>query len=322
MVTYGGGGAVARVGNTARVVGPYIGAAVRNMVSGGATERAVARGVEAAAGQVATQVSTEVVEQITNGVLNNPAVHRELGRQMAPFVGKWLSDMALDALTKFYSEHTYSIWACISIFALIVINVIDYVLTGGTLTAATRQLGFRTMTASARASLRSFRAVAKSLYNMRNTRSPRRQTEMVILFIFLFGGLLAISRPFLGSVVAIAGPYIANRTMGGNNARRINAYVNNTVGPNRQASPRRSPNRQASPRRSPARQASPRRSPARQASPRRVTFFGRSTAANNAARMAARRARFGTSPGRQASPRRANNAARMAARRARFGPAN
>jgi hypothetical protein len=268
--------------------------------------------VEAAAGQVATQVSTEVVEQITNGVLNNPAVHRELGRQMAPFVGKWLSDMALDALTKFYSEHTYSIWACISIFALIVINVIDYVLTGGTLTAATRQLGFRTMTASTRASLRSFRAVAKSLYNMRNTRSPRRQTEMVILFIFLFGGLLAISRPFLGSVVAIAGPYIANRTMGGNNARRINAYVNNTVGPNRQASPRRSP----------ARQASPRRSPARQASPRRVTFFGRSTAANNATRMAARRARFGTSPGRQASPHRANNAARMAARRARFGPTN
>ena len=302
MVTYGGGGAVARVGNTARVVGPYIGAAVRNMVTGGATERAVVRGVEAAAGQVASQVSTEVVQQISNGVLNNPAVHRELGRQMAPFVGKWLSDMALDALTKFYSEHTYSIWACISIFALIVINIIDSVLTGGTLTAATRQLGFRTMTASMRASLRSFRAVARSLYNMRNTRSPRRQTEMVILFIFLFGGLLAISRPFLGSVVAIAGPYIANRTMGGNNARRINAYVNNTVGPNRQASPRRSP--------------------ARQASPRRVTFFGRSTAANNAARMAARRARFGTSPGRQASPRRANNAARMAARRARFGPAN
>ena len=312
MVAYGGGGAVARAGNTVRVVGPYIGAAVRNMVTGGATERAVARGVEAAAGQVASQVSTEVVQQITNGMLNNPAVYRELGRQMAPFIGKWLSDMALDELNKFYSAHTYSIWTCISIFALIVINVIDSVLTGGTLTGATRQLGFRTMTVSMRASLRSFRTVARSLYNMRNTRSPRRRTEMVILFIFLFGGLLTISRPFLGSVVAIVGPYIANRTMGGNNARRINAYVNNTVGPNRQASPRRSPNRQAS----------PRRSPNRQASPRRVTVFGRSTAANNAARMAARRARFGTSPARQASPRRANNAARMAARRARFGPTN
>lgn len=293
LVVHTAGGALSRVSAAGGAAAPYVGAALRNIIKGGAQERAITRGVEAAAGAVANQVSADVVNKISEQIINNPSVLTELSKQLGPIVGKMAVNKALAFLHAQYKQHYYAIWTIISISALITIRVADLIFTRGVVTNTGARLTARGLSASGQHALKSARAVAKAIKEMGTPRSGRKKTAMLVLFIVLFSLITSISRPFTGLFLGITTPYLANRMGGGNNAGNVRRAVNNNLSPARQASP--------------VRQSSPRR----QSSPvRRMTVFRRSTANNNAVRMAARAARF-------ASP----NAGRMAARRARFGAA-
>lgn len=230
LVVHGGGGPLARAPNAARALGvlaPYAAQTVRNMVTGAAQERAIQRGVLAASEQVAGQVSTQVVEQISHQVLGNPSLHAEIARQMAPFFAKFLTDKALDWLTYQYNQHYYTLWTIISIVALITIRWIDVLFSHGRLTNTAAILGVRTVSVGAKTALKTAKAVAKAIRAIGTPRTDLKKTQVLILFIFLFGLVMSTSKPIYGSLIALAGPYLANRTMGGNNARNVNSYINN-----------------------------------------------------------------------------------------------
>lgn len=236
LVVHGGGGPLARAPNAARALGvlaPYAAQTVRNMVTGAGQERAITRGVLAASEQVASHVSTQVVEQISRQVLDNPSVHSEIARQMAPFFAKFLTDKALDWLSYQYNQHYYTLWTIISIVSLITIRWIDMLFSHGRLTNTAASLGIRTVSVGSKAALKTAKAVAKAIRSIGTPRTARKKTQVFILFIFLFGLVMSTSKPIYGSLIALAGPYLANRTMGGNNARNVNSYMNNA----RQASP-------------------------------------------------------------------------------------
>jgi hypothetical protein len=197
------------------------------MVTGAAQERVIQRGVEAASEHVASQVSAQVVEQISEQVLGNPAIHREIARQMFPFMSKMVVDASLNWLSIQYNQNYYTIWTIISIVALITIRWLDLLFSHGRLTNAAAGVGVRTISMGAKTTLKSVKAVAKAIRAIGTPRSARKKTQVLILFIFLFGLLMSTSKPIYGSLMAIAGPYLANRTMGGNNARNVNNYINN-----------------------------------------------------------------------------------------------
>ena len=244
LVPHGGGGALARVPNAARALGalaPYAAQTVRNMVTGAAQEKAVERAVIAASSQVANQVSTEVVQKIAEQVINNPSVHSEIARQLSPFLAKLVTDQALDWLDYQYKQHYYTIWTIISIVSLIFIRFVDVLFSHGRITNAAASLGIRTISITSKVSLKSARAVAKAIRAMGTPRTALKKTQILILFIFLFGLIMSTSKPIYGALIALAGPYLANRSMGGNNARNVNRYINNVKQANspnaRQASP-------------------------------------------------------------------------------------
>lgn len=244
LVVHGGGGPLARAPNAARALGalaPYAAQTVRNMVTGAAQERVIQRGVEAASEHVASQVSAQVVEQISNQVLSNPSIHSEIARQMFPFMSKMVVDASLNWLSNQYNQHYYSIWTIISIMALITIRWLDVLFSHGRITNVAAGMGVRTISAGAKTALKSAKAVANAIRAIGTPRSARKKTQVLILFIFLFGLLMSTSKPIYGSLIAIAGPYLANRTMGGNNTRNVNNYINNVKQANspqaRQASP-------------------------------------------------------------------------------------
>jgi hypothetical protein len=311
------GGTLARVAEGAAAAGPMVAAGVRNLLRSGAQERAIQRGVEAASGVIADQVSTEVVNKIVDQAINNPAVHREIARQLGPIVAHAVTDRALNWLWEYYQYRYYTIWTIISVFALFCIRIADLIVTGGFVTGTGARITYRGLSATARTSLKSMRAIAKAIRSLGRPRSSRKKTQMLVLFVVLFGSVLTTSRPVSGSIIAIAGPYLANRVGGGNNATNVRAAVNNAArSPNRrQESPNRQfhnasafggnvpasftrggtfgmaglPNR---PRGGVASAFNTSVFAGLRSGPRAVTRFRSSTPANNAARAAARRARF------------------------------
>jgi hypothetical protein len=307
LTVYGGGGTLSRLPNAGRAIGalgPYIGAAVTNIVKGGATERAVSRGIEAAAGDLAATIAPEVVRKIGEDMINNPQVMNEIARALGPFFAKQLTDAALGWLDIQYKKHYYSVWAIIYITALLTIRVVDLIITRGRITNAGTSLGIKSISKSAHIAIKSARAVALAIRRLKNPRSANKKTQVLILFIFMFGLIMSTSRPIAGSFISMAGPYLANRAS-------PNRASPNRASPNRASPNRASPNR-ASPRRASPNRASPRRASPNRGNTGRVVSLAGSTHANNASRRQARGARFGVM----------TNAQRMMGRLARFGPAN
>lgn len=229
LVVAGGGGPLARAPNAARALGalaPYAAQTVKNMVTGAATERAIQRGVLAASEQISHQVSAQVIDKISQNLINDPAVSREFIRQMIPFFTQYVTSKALDWLALQYENHYYTIWSIISITALITIRWIDILFSHGHITNMAASFGIRTVSASAKTALKSAKAVAKSIRSIGTPRTALKKTQVLILFVFLFGLIMSTSRPIYGSLISVTGPYLVNRTMGGNNSRNVNKYIN------------------------------------------------------------------------------------------------
>lgn len=225
-----GGGSLARAPNAARALSalaPYAAQTVRNMVTGAAQEKSIQRGVLAASEELSNQVSTRVVDDISNQILNSPKLQSELARIMSNFVADHVTKAALKWLTNQYNQHYYTVWSIISITALLTIRWVDMLISHGRITNTATGLGIRTVSLSAKTAFKSAKAVAKAIRAIGTPRTPHKKTQVLILFIFLFGLIMSTSRPLYGAFTAIAGPYLANRAMGGNNSKNVTKYINN-----------------------------------------------------------------------------------------------
>ena len=303
------GGTLSRIPAAA---GAILGSSFFNIVKTGVKEAVTSRKVEAISGQIAEQVSTEVVRKISENMITNPEVISELVRIIGPLIGDQLVQLAMKWLIIQYQKHYYSIWAIIYTMATL---AADWLLLDGSIARKGRNVvgrSFRmTVSKSAQVALKNARVVAKTIMKLKNPRSGFKKTQVLILFIFMFGLIMSTTRPIAGTFISMVGPYLTNRAL----ASRANAGRNraspNRASPNRASPKRASPNR-ASPKRASPNRASPKRASPNRANAGRVVSLAGSTRANNASRARARASRFGTM----------TNAQRMMGRLARFGPAN